>query len=234
MPVPEDTGSMAVPEDTSSLSIPEGTALTGSISAMSAMAANRTRTFVVLAVVGLMTGAGTYLIGGWVIDSGPPETLEEPTSPARNLPLPDRVPPTIRSEPPLAPPMAPRETVATAATIAPTAAPPVPIAPPEPECRVRATVTTLGATVLLDGSRADPEIDLPSTCGRTHTLEVSAPGYVRRNLELTARRDPDSLRVELDEEPPPPPAPAAPRANPPRSGNRGKRGGNPRLEPNPF
>jgi len=223
----EDTSSLPIPEDTGSLPMPDLSAMTGSFSALAP--GSRTRTFAILAVVGLLTGAGTYLIGGWILDGDPSRPDIEETSPlveARAAhesigPRPEPpIPPFVGSvggaeTPPPSPPVAPP--------------PVVPPAPPAPECRVRATVATPHATVSLDGSRAGAEIDLPSACGSTHLLEVSAPGHAPERLELTAREAPEPWRVELEElAAPPRPAPP-PRAPGPRRIKR-----SPRLEPNPF
>lgn len=221
----EETGSLAIPETTGSLQSPEPSAMTASFSVAST--ASRTRTFAVLAVVGLLTGAGTYLIGGWFLDAPPPRgvgsgdlppgaggggPIVPPSEPHSSLEA--KAPPTVPPPPPTIP-----------------EAPPVPPPPPPaPDCRVRANVVTPRATVTLDGSRAAAEIDLPSACGSTHTLEVSAVGHTTLRLELTAREAAEPWRVEL-ERLAEPAAPRAPR-EPGHSTRPVKR--NPRLEPNPF
>jgi serine/threonine-protein kinase len=224
----EDTSSLPVTdslhEETGSLQNPEPSAMTGSFSAVSA--ANRTRTVAILAVVGLLTGAGTYLIGGWVLDAPPPapdgesgDVLTSAVTGSETPAPPAEQPPRLEPEaPPLVAPVVPIPET-----------PPVP-PPPAPDCRVRATVVTPRAAVVLDGSRAGAEIDLPSACGSIHILEVSAPGHAPLRLELTAREVPDPWRVELEElAEPAPPRPPRETGRPPRSAKR-----NPRLEPNPF
>ena len=234
---PEATDAVLIaPEHTTPLPVLETEPARRRLSA----ATGRTQTVAFLAVVGLLTGAATYVIGGWLIDEDatgrtsrralPPLDLEPPPppplprpagwndAPGVGLGVPGRTPPDVTPE--AAPtPIEPR---ADEAETTPPSAPP---SHPEPSCRIRATVETPDARIILDGSRADPEIDLPSPCGSTHVLQVAAPGFTSARVQLTASTRPEARRVELRR--------AGPRGTTRPGPRRPRRPGH-GLEPNPF